>query len=223
MSSTASGAYVNGAGSSLSKASNLQGAASYTGGSGSYSAKPGNAYVTIDDCEQVKVSGVQALGSATNFGGTSAWGSGTASNVSTGAGTGGAQAVGFSLAEVAGSTTVKAPNMTLNAGGSAFSAVGTNTGVVGVNGSGASSGSTGSQYAANANGSLFTYNSGGITGDIKTVSSNTYTNVGGIPTASSGTCGGGKCVTGPSVANNATVEGGANANAGGEITYTFSK
>lgn len=222
MSSTAAGSYVNGAGTSVSKATNVQGATSYVGGSGKFSSTPTNAFVTLDDCKQVKVPGIQTLGSVTAFGGTSAWGTSTASNVSTGAGTGGAQAVGFSLAEVEGKTVLTSPKMNLEAGGSAFSAVGTNTGVVGTNGVGFSAGSVASNYKATQSGSLFTYNTPNLSGDVKQITSNSYTNVGGIPT-NVGSCGGDKCVTGPSVVVNADVEGGANAYTNGQITYNFSK
>ena len=222
MSSTAAGSYVNGIGTSVSKASNVQGATSYVGGSGNFSSTPTNAYVTLDDCKQVKVPGMQSVGSVLSFGGTTAWGESTASNISTGTGTGGAQAVGFSLAEVEGKTVLTSPKMNLEAGGSAFSAVGTNTGVIGTNGSGFSAGSVASSFKATQTGSLFTYSTPNLSGDVKEITSNSYTNVGGIPTAV-GSCGGTKCVSGPSVVVNADVEGGANAYTNGQINYTFSK
>ena len=220
-SSTAAGSYVNGAGSSISKASNEQTASAYVGGSGAFSSKPGNAYVSIEDCKPAtKVNGLQTTGSVLSFGGTSATGKSTASNVSTGAGTGAAQAAGVSLAEVAGKTTLTSPNMNLSAEGTAFSGVATNTGVVGPNASGSSSGATASVYRADAKGSLFQYSANGVTGDVKSITSNSYTRVGGIPQVTS-TCGGSKCVTGPSVVNNAIVEGGATAAAGGEVKATI--
>lgn len=220
-SSSASGSYVLGAGSSKSMASNTQSASAYVGGSGSASSTPGNQYVTLQDCAPaVKVSGTQLTGSVLSFGGTQASGSSTASNVSTGTGTGGAQALGYSLAEVAGKTTLTSPNMNLSAEGTAFSGVATNTGVVGTNGSGTSSGSTSSAFRSTAAGSLFTYNANGVAGDVKTVSTNTYTRVGGIPTVTSN-CGGTTCVTGPSVVNNAIVEGGATSFANGNVTATI--
>ena len=220
-SSTAAGSYVNGAGTSMSTARNVQGASSYVGGSGSVTTKPGNAYVNINECDIVKVPGLQTTGNVLSYGGTAAWGTSTASNVSTGAGTGGAQALGYSVAEVTGKTVLTSPTMNLNAGGSAFSAVGTNSGVVGVNGSGYSHGAIQSAYNSGATGSLFTYNTPAVSGDVKEITSNSYTNVGGIGAA--GGCGGKACITGPSVAVNAVVEGGANAFAGGEITYSFTK
>ena len=220
-SSTAAGSYVLGAGSSVSKASNEQTASAYVGGSGGAQSAPTNQYVSTADCAPAtKVSGTLLTGSVASFGGTSATGKSTASNISTGAGTGGAQALGSSYAEVAGKTTLASPNMNLSAEGTAFSGVLTNTGVVGTNGSGSSNGATSSSYTANATGSLFTYKSNGIAGDIKSVTSNVYTRVGGIPQVTSG-CGGTNCTTGPSVANNATVEGGATANAGGSVTATI--
>lgn len=217
-SSSATGSYVLGAGSSRSTASNVQTASSYVGGTGSYSSKPGNAFVTVADCAPLAhVSGTQTTGAVTSFGGTSATGKSLASNVSTGTGTGGAQAAGSSFAEVAGKTTLTSPNVNLSAEGTAFSFVGTNTGVVGTNGSGASNGATSSAYKSTANGSLFTYKSNGVTGDVKNVSTNTFTRTGGIPTVTTN-CGTTTCVTGPSVANNAIVEGGATSNANGTVT-----
>lgn len=224
LSSTSSGSYVLGSGSSISRAANTQTATAYVGGSGSYSSRPSNAFVSVEDCAPtVKVSGTQTNGSVLSFGGTSATGQSSASNVSTGTGTGGAQAAGFSLAEVTGSTMLHAPGMTLNADGSAFSAVGTNTGVVGTNGSATSGGATSSAYRSTSSGSLFTYSTNGLAGDIKSVTSNTYTRVGGIPTVTSNNCGASTCVTGPSTTTgvNAVVEGGAVANAGGEVKATI--
>lgn len=216
-SSTAAGAHVNGAGSSISRATNEQTASAYVGGSGSFSSKPANAFVSIEDCAPaVKVSGTQTLGSVTSFGGTSATGNSFASNVSTGAGTGGAQATGVSLAEVAGKTALTSPNMNLTAEGTAFSGVATNTGAIGANGSGTSSGATSSAFRAGATGSLFQYTANGVTGDVKSITSNSFTRVGGIPQVSTN-CGTSTCMTGPSVTNNAVVEGDATANAGGEV------
>jgi hypothetical protein len=110
--------------------------------------------------------------------------------------------------------------MNLSADGSTFSFVGTNTGVVGTGGHAASNGSTSSAYQSTAAGSLFTFNAPGLAGDVKSVTSNTYTRVGGVPTVSSSGCGTGTCVTGPTIVNNAVVEGGAGANAGGIVTAT---
>lgn len=217
-SSSAAGSYVLGAGSSKSTATNTQSATAYVGGTGGATSKPGNAFVTIEDCAPaVKVSGTQLTGSVTSFGGTSAAGVSKASNISTGTGTGGAQAAGTSYAEVAGKTTLVSPNMNLSAEGTAFSFVGTNTGVVGTNGSGTSNGATSSAYKSTANGSLFTYNANGVAGDVKSVTTNTFTRVGGVPTVTTN-CGTSTCVTGPSVVHNAVVEGGATSNANGTVT-----
>lgn len=223
-SSTASGSYVLGAGSSRSTASNTQTASAYVGGTGGATSTPSNQFVTIADCEPaVKVSGTQLTGAVLSFGGTSATGKSTATNVSTGTGTGGAQAVGSSYAEVAGKTTLTSPNMNLSAEGTAFSGVVTNTGVVGTNGTGTSNGATSSAYKADASGSLFTYKTGAVVGDVKSVTSNTYTRVGGIPQVTTA-CGSSNCVTGPSTGTaNAIVEGGATANAGGTVTATIKK
>lgn len=217
-SSSAAGSYVLGAGSSRSTASNTQSASAYVGGSGGATSKPGNAFVTIADCAQpVHVSGTRLSGSVTSFGGTSAAGSSVAKNVSTGTGTGGAQAAGTSFAEVAGKTVLTSPNLNLSAEGTAFSFVGTNTGVVGTNGSGTSNGATSSAYKSDAAGLLFTYKTNGVAGDVKSVTTNTFTRVGGIPTVTN-VCGTSTCVTGPSVVNNAVVEGGATSNANGSVT-----
>lgn len=222
-SSTAAGSFVNGTGSSLSRASNTQTATAYVGGSGSFSSKPGNALVSVADCDApTRVHGIQTTGNVLSFGGTSATGRSVASNVSTGAGTGGAQAVGSSIAEVAGKTTLTSPNMNLSAEGTAFSGVVTNTGVVGTNGSGSSNGSTSSAFRADARGSLFTYNYKGVTGDTKSVTTNSFTRVGGIPQVTT-VCGKSNCVTGPSISNNAIVEGGATANAEGSVVATIKR
>lgn len=221
-SGSSSGASVSGVGSSHSSASNVQGAASWMKGSGSYSSGPATQKVTLDNCDTVTVNGTKTIGSVVNSGGVQVYGASTAKNTSNGAGaTGAAAAGGVSFATVEGVTTLAKPNMNLSAGGFAVGKVETGTGVVGTNGSGASNGSLAANYKAGATGSLFTYKQGSLVGDVKDV--NTYTNasVGGIPTWAGNGCGGGKCTTGSSVSNNATVAGDAGADAGGDITYTF--
>lgn len=222
-SSTAAGSFVNGAGTSLSRASNTQTASAYVGGSGSLSSKQGNAIVSVADCEAPRsIHGIQTNGNVLSFGGTLATGRSVSSNVSTGAGTGGAQAVGSSIVEVKGKTLLTSPNMNLSAEGTAFSGVVTNTGVVGTNGSGSSNGSTSSVFRAGAKGVLFTYDYKGVSGDTKAITSNSFTRVGGIPVVTT-SCGNTNCVTGPSISNNAIVEGGATANAGGSVVATIKR
>ena len=216
-SSSAAGSYVLGAGTSKSTATNTQTATSYVGGAGG--ATSGTAYkaVSLEECAPAtKVKGILTTGGVSVFGGTSATGSSTASNTSTGSGVGAAQAVGNSYAEVSGKSMLTSPSINLSAEGTSFSGVATDTGVVGTNGSGSSSGAVASSFKASAHGSLFTYNANGIAGDVKSVTTNTYTNVGGIPVVSgSGHCV--TCTTGSTLVNNAIVEGGASANANGSV------
>jgi hypothetical protein len=217
-SSSAAGAFVSGAGSSLSKASNVQSATAYVGGSGSLSSKPGNAFVSIEDCvDPVKVKGTRLTGTATSFGGVSVAGKSTASNVSTGTGTGGAEAAGRSFAEVAGKTTVTSPNINLTAEGEAYGGVLTRA-TAGKNETDLSQGSTSAAFKSTASGSLLTFNHGGVVGDVKSANTNVYTRSGDL------TCPPGKCSPGTTtttIARNATVEAGATGNAFADVKATF--
>jgi hypothetical protein len=219
-SSTGASSYVAGAGSSLSKAFNTQSVTAFVSGAGSYSSKPGNAFVSVLDCAPaVKVNGVQTVGSVLSAGGVTATGLSVASNVSTGTGVGSAAAAGTSFSTVAGSTKLVSPNMTLTTGGDATVFVGTSTGVVGTNASGHSAGSIASSFKSTVTGSLFSYNLGNTVGDVKNVTSNSTTYVGGIPVVTSA-CGVVSCVKGNSVSVNATVEGAANAAGTGVVNAT---
>lgn len=220
-SSTAAGAFVSGAGSSISKASNIQSASAYVGGSGSISGGVKNAYVSIEDCvDPVKVKGLLTTGTATAFGGVSVAGKSTASNVSTGGGSGSAEAVGLSIATAAGTTTVTSPSVNLSAGGEAFGAVATRA-TAGTNATDLSQGATSASFKSTAAGSLFTYaTKDGVVGDVKTATTNVYTRVGDL------TCPGGKCApstTTTSIVNNAIVEAGAVGNAFADVKATYVK
>lgn len=220
-SQSAAGSYVLGAGSSVSKASNIQSASAYVTGSGSLTTKPVNQYVSAGAClPDVKVTGTLTSGTVTSAGSTAVYGLSNASNVSTGAGTGGAAAGGVSVAEVAGKTTATAPNFNLSADGSAFSGVATST-QAGTDQTGPrSEGLTGSSYVSTASGSLFTYKSGNLVGDVKTVTTNVVTRSGDLTCPGTG-CGGSTTVK--AITTNATVEAGASGNAFADIKATFSK
>lgn len=207
-SSSSATSYVQGAGSSISRAANTQSAESYIGGSGSFKQSTGWDTVNVwGSTKPVMVDGPQTTGSVTAYGMTNVSGNSTASNVSTGAGMGAAIATGVSTANVSATTQGTAPGVSLNATGNAFSGVLTRA-ASGTNASDTSSGATSAGFTATASGSLLKFSSSGITGDIKSVTTNVVTAAGDY---------------GSHATSNALIEAGANANAFADIKATFVK
>jgi len=212
---------VAGAGSSVSTAVNKQAASAWATGGGSLATQNAHKQVTLDNCVTKGFDGKLTTGSVTNRGAVTASGSSEAKNVSTGGGSGFAEAGGVSNSFVESKTTLASPNMNLVAGGVASVGVATGTSA-GTNQTGlASNGSIAAGWHAGATGSLFTFNSGGYKGDVKDSTFTSSSFVGGIPTKVTNACGVSRCVNGPSISNNATVVGGANGYSNGSVTNSF--
>jgi hypothetical protein len=176
--------------------------------------------VTPDGCEPVKVGGTLTLGAVESYGGVAVSGRSTAAVT----GNGTAQGVGYSLANVEGATSLVTPRMSLEAGGNAGALVQTDTGVV-TSGSSLSSGATGAGWNASQTGSLFTYNTNGVSGDVKDITSvaNTYAGATYVYTPGNA-CQSGQCnlvTSAPAVGALTVVNSGSGAYTNGSVENTF--
>jgi hypothetical protein len=213
-SAAAVSAYSLGAGSSLSTATGFHTATSFVAGEGSLSATRNVGYdISLADCAPTTwVNGTMINGNLGVNGLTSVTGYSDASNVSTGAGTGGAESTGLATAAVTGSAALAYKSFDMKVDGNAFSGALTRA-TAALNGSDASSGHTSSSFASKTDGQLFKFATATGFGDVKIVNVDLKARAGDL-TCTSG-CGSTSTDTASFV--NATIEAGA----GGTATTTI--
>jgi hypothetical protein len=202
-SAAAVSAYSLGAGSSLSTASGFQTATSFAAGAGTLSSSPASQRLSLGDCApSTSVYGTLTTGSLAVTGFTYAAGTSDARNVSYGAGTGNAEAMGLATATAAGTGSLVTSNIDMKVDGTAYSGSLTHA-IAEFNQVGTSAGRTSASFNSTTSGSLFTFTTPTGAGDVKIVNTNVAARA-GDQGCSSG-CG----RTLDAVSVNATIEAGA--------------